>query len=207
MKKIFNPGDEQKLMDYVNDHFKQPKIARFGVGDAEFSIEIYSTIPISARMELVERVVSLVFSKTSGSTEEYTPALTEFAKRYNIFSYYTNLVLPTNVDDAWLVLNDAHIYETILNEISEEAQTVLEEADLAIKTKIDYLTNKTDFTQLVEKITGVISSLVNELSGTDINQVFDIFKNLPNVSTSELVKSILEKDKNSDGDITKKEKE
>ena len=157
----------------------------------EFKVKVVSAIPYTKRAGLIREIFELNFVGNGEHIDEYMPSALEFARKYCIIKYYTDLQLPTNLDELWLVLNHTSIYRDVCEFVGEDVQVIFNEADKLIEAKLSYLSSKSDLNLLIKKITGVVEKFGDNLKDIDLGKFASILSTLSGVSPDQLVDSIL----------------
>lgn len=157
----------------------------------ELKVKVYIAIPFNKRTEMIMEIVSWCFAKNPVSIEDYRPMSLEFSKRYAVLSYFTDLKLPEDLNELWLVLNHTPIYDDVVNILGEQLWTIFDEAAMAIDAKVRYLTHKSDLNLFLNNISKVVESFGENLAGIDISSLARILTSLKGVSNDDIIDGIL----------------
>lgn len=169
------------------------KELKYGEGDNEFVINVYPVLPFSARMEMVRQIVNGVFMNERTSVNDYVPEFLILLQKYTVVKFYTDLELPTSLDDMWLVLNYTSLYDDIVKEVgADEIADIFDAANKAIDTYRQYLAAKTDTNALVKKIGDMLGDLNGVTSEGILDRFADALQNLPEgVSLQDLLGGLI----------------
>lgn len=181
----------EAMRSFVERNATLPQILEYGDGDKKLNVTVNPMLPFTQRANLVRDIADMVFMGERNTIDQYSPEYIKLAQRYNVIKYYTDFQLPEDVDTMWLVLNYTPLYQDVKQCVGSDLDDILKEADELIKTKRDYIVNKTDFTAFMEKISQSLDSLGTQFSSQDISKIVDVLKNMPNMSTEGVVDAIL----------------
>lgn len=189
-RKKSNTALRKLVEDYLGSKDDSELIYNEGT-EYELKLKVYKAIPFEKRTEMIVTIVSMVFSENPITIDDYRPMSYEFAKRYATLTYFTDLKLPTNINELWLVLNHTNIFDDVLSIVGGQLNSILEEAFEAIQAKVAYLTHKTDLNLLIEKFAKMLESTGESLAGVDIQQLAKALTSIRGVSTNDIVDGIL----------------
>ncbi len=172
-----------------------PKVGelKYGEGENEIIVKVYPVLPFSRRMEMVREISDGVFMDTKDSVNTYMPGYLTLLQKFVVVKNYTDLRLPTKLDDMWLVLNYTSIYSDVVKMVGEdEINDIFDASNKAIDTYRQYLTTKTDISALMNKIGGVLSDFEGRIPQEDINEITSKLKEMPKGSTlQDIIGSII----------------
>ena len=149
----------EAMRSFVERNATLPQILEYGDGDKKLNVTVNPMLPFTQRANLVRDIADMVFMGERNTIDQYSPEYIKLAQRYNVIKYYTDFQLPEDVDTMWLVLNYTPLYQDVKQCVGSDLDDILKEADELIKTKRDYIVNKTDFTAFMEKISQSLDSL------------------------------------------------
>lgn len=95
----------------------------------ELKVVVVSAIPYTKRTVLISELVALNFAGDASHINDYMPSALEFARKYTIVRYYSDLKLPTNLDELWLILNHTSIFQDIYDFVGNDIDKIFDEAD------------------------------------------------------------------------------
>lgn len=170
---------------------------KYGEGETELIVKVYPVLPFTKRMEMVREIVDGVFMGEKDSVKSYVPEYRTFLERYAVIKFFTDLALPTKLDDMWLVLKYTTIYDDVVNLIGKaDIEDIFEAANKAIDTYRQYLVAKTDVSSLMNKIGDVLSDFEGRVPQEDIEAITSKIKGLsPNGSLQDIISGLFgEKD-------------
>lgn len=157
----------------------------------EIRVNVVGVIPYSKRLALISELVALNFAGDASHIDDYMPSAWELARKLVIVRYYSDLKLPNDINDIWLVLNHTTIFHDICQFVGSDINDILSAADKQIKTKVDYLAHQSDLNIFLKKISGVIDQFGDSLKGVDLSKMISILENMSQFSSDQLVDSIL----------------
>lgn len=168
---------------------------KYGEGETELVIKVYPVLPFTKRMEMVREIVDGVFMDEKDSVKTYVPEYRTLLERYTVIKFFTDLTLPTKLDDMWLVLKYTTIYEDVVKLVGEaDIEDIFDAANKAIDTYRQYLVAKTDVNSLMNKIGGVLSDFEGRVPQEDIEAITSKIKDLaPNGSLQDIISGLFGK--------------
>lgn len=168
---------------------------KYGEGEAELVVKVYPVLPFTKRMEMVREIVDGVFMDEKDSVKTYVPEYRTLLERYTVIKFFTDLTLPTKLDDMWLVLKYTTIYDDVVKLVGEaDIEDIFDAANNAIDTYRQYLVAKTDVNSLMNKIGGVLSDFEGRVPQEDIDAITSKIKDLaPNGSLQDIISGLFGK--------------
>lgn len=157
----------------------------------ELKVVVVSAIPYTKRTALISELVALNFAGDASHINDYMPSALEFARKYTIVRYYSDLKLPTNLDEIWLILNHTSIFQDIYDFVGNDIDKIFNEADKQIEAKLAYLANQSDLNLFLGNISKVVEKFGDTLKDVDIHKLISVLGNMSQFSSEELVDSIL----------------
>lgn len=159
-----------------------PKVTelKYGEGDKELTVKVYPVLPFMKRTEMVREIVDGVFMDEKNTVNTYVPEFLTLLQKYTVIKYFTDLQLPTKLDDMWLVLNYTSIYEDVIKIVGKfEVKDIFDAANKAIDTYRQYLVSKTDMNSFMDKIGGVLKDFEGRIPQEDITAITSKIKDMP----------------------------
>lgn len=188
MKKVKNNA----LRALIEAQSKGQKELIYSEGtDNELRIKVVSAIPYTKRTRMIAEIVSLNFAGDAANIDDYMSSSLDFARKYTVLKYYTDLKLPTNIDELWLVLNYTTIYKDVVDFVGEDIVQIFNEADKMIDAKVSHLTHKTELSLFLGTISKAMEQFGVSLENIDFSELMGNLKGLPSGSAQELVGAIL----------------
>ena len=152
---------------------------KYGEGETELVVKVYPVLPFTKRMEMVREIVDGVFMDEKDSVKTYVPEYRTLLERYTVIKFFTDLTLPTKLDDMWLVLKYTTIYDDVVKLVGEaDIEDIFDAANNAIDTYRQYLVAKTDVNSLMNKIGGVLSDFEGRVPQEDIDAITSKIKDV-----------------------------
>lgn len=163
-----------------------PKITelKYEECEKELVIKVYPVLQFMKRTEMVREIVDGVFMDGKDSVNTYVPEFLTLLQKYTVIKYFTDLQLPTKLDDLWLVLNYTPIYKDVVKVVGEhEIKDIFDAANKAIDTYRQYLTAKTDVHSLMDKVGDVLKDFEGRIPQEDIAEIASKIKEMPKGSS------------------------
>lgn len=187
---------------FISSQIVETRELKYDLGDAgELVVKVMPVLPFIKRAEMVRMIANLVFINEGKSINDYMPEYVELSKRLNVVSYFTDFKMPKDINDVWLVLNYTSLYDDVAKIVGADIDKIFQEADALIESRRRYLENKTDFNTLFEKITGKLDEFSTQFDENDIQTMMKVIEKIPNFSTENVVKTIANIEKDSEGNI------
>lgn len=157
---------------------------KYGDGDKELVVKVYPVLPFMKRTEMVREIVDGVFMDGKDSVNTYVPEFLTLLQKYTVIKYFTDLQLPTKLDDMWLVLNYTSIYEDVVKIVGKfEVKDIFDAANKAIETYRQYLTSKTDMHSFMDRINGVLQDFEGKVPQEEMAEMLSKIKGMPQGSS------------------------
>lgn len=184
MKKTKNANNTAQIKALVEASAPRVNELKYGEADNELIVKVYPVLPFTKRMEMVREIVDGVFMDEKDSVNTYVPEFLSLLQKYTVIKFFTDLSLPTKLDDMWLVLNYTSIYDDVIKIVGfNDVNDIFEAANKAIDTYRQYLTTKSDFNSLMKKIGGALSDIESKIPQEDITAITSKIKDMPNSSS------------------------
>lgn len=177
------------LKALIESQAAKPQTLTYGEGETELTVVVTPVIPFTKRTEMIKFIVDSAFTTGIETIQSYTPQYVKLAKRCAVLQYFTDLKMPSKLNDIWMILNHTSIYRDVIEIVGEDIDDIFDEADRAIAAQRDYLSHKTDINTLFSKIGNAVGDI--KFSQEDLTTLLDVFKNMPNVSEDQIVDGIL----------------
>lgn len=168
-----------------------------GSGDDSVTIKVRKKIAFAEKMSMSRDIV-LLTSPQNGGVEGYIPMFYDLSVNVAILSYYTNLLLPQDINELYMLVKETDLMEKVMSIIGPDVKDVLDSTKETVANKINYLIHRSDGDNLMEKLLGVADSFKGKIEGTDVEELLSTFKNLGNMSTDKIVDAILKTKKEKD---------
>lgn len=168
-----------------------------GSGDDSVTIKVRKKIAFAEKMSMSRDIV-LLTSPQNGGVEGYIPMFYDLSVDVAILSYYTNLLLPQDINELYMLVKETDLMEKVMSIIGPDVKDVLDSTKETVANKINYLIHRSDGDNLMEKLLGVADSFKGKIEETDVEGLLSTFKNLGNMSTDKIVDAILKTKKEKD---------
>lgn len=168
-----------------------------GSGDDSVTIKVRKKIAFAEKMSMSRDIV-LLTSPQNGGVEGYIPMFYDLSVNVAILSYYTNLLLPQDINELYMLVKETDLMEKVMSIVGPDVKDVLDSTKETVANKINYLIHRSDGDNLMEKLLGIADSFKGKIEGTDVEELLSTFKNLGNMSTDKIVDAILKTKKEKD---------
>lgn len=168
-----------------------------GSGDDSVTIKVRKKIAFAEKMSMSRDIV-LLTSPQNGGVEGYIPMFYDLSVNVAILSYYTNLLLPQDINELYMLVKETDLMEKVMSIVGPDVKDVLDSTKETVANKINYLIHRSDGDNLMEKLLGVADSFKGKIEETDVEELLSTFKNLGSMSTDKIVDVILKTKKEKD---------
>lgn len=143
------------------------------------NVEVHRTLNFTDAMKFVDMVVSLVYDEMTGS---YTPELKDLGIRKSVIDLYTNVELPTDIEECHEVLYETNLFEFVLNLINGRQLNMIV---ASIEDKLNYITqtNIDVINRKMNELTSVFGDFMKNFEGVDVNQLQTALDSLQELGT------------------------
>lgn len=164
-------GDSNGVYTYVN----------LGVGDAAIKIMIKKQISLMDIAAFVEGVMEMVFRTNEQDIEIYCPQFKDFAFRYNLIVFFTNIDLQDrHLQDAEQIVLNEEIYEAISDIIGPSMYILYDATDDLIQYKLKRMVRQSKFDETLNSIVEVIKALTDKINNEDQSELLKYLEdNIP----------------------------
>ena len=177
----------------------QKQTLNYGDGEDAFSVTVSPVISFETRNAMVREIADTVFIETTSedgtkqplTIDSYSPEYLKLTKRYAAIKYFTDLQLPVNLDELWLVVNHTPIYDDVAKVVGDDLLDIFQEAVAIIESRKRYLEGKTDIKKLFERIFTIVDGLGHEFSDVDITKVMDVIGKMSTTSQEDILKEVV----------------
>lgn len=165
--------------------------------NGELKVKVYPVIPYVKRTQMVRDIVEGVFMGEKDSLDCYMPEFLSLVKRHATLTYFTDVKLPTKLEDMWLMLRYTPIYDDVVKIVEKDLDEIFEAAEDSIKAYKKRLIKKTDFSGFINKISQHAQDFAKNmpemnLENFDMGKVNEILKEKGvNVDLNGILGSIL----------------
>lgn len=175
----------------VNKNYNAKKKIVYGDGEDAVTLVVRKAIPYKERLELVIKIVESCFDDEQDTLQSYFPYAVEYWKRYYILDAYTNIKMPLDIDEAWVILKHSQVYSDVLEYAKEDIESLLCEVDDGIETKKDYLEHKSVFSKMLGGFSGAFEKISERLGDLNIDDILSwINKNNFKDGEEDLISSV-----------------
>lgn len=143
------------------------------------SIEVHRTLNFTDAMRFVDMVISLTYDEMTGS---YTPELKDLGIRKSVIDLYTNVELPTDIEECHEVLYETNLFELVLSLINSRQLNMIV---ASIDDKLSYITqtNIDAINRKMNELTSVFGDFMKNFEGVDVNQLQTALDSLQELGT------------------------
>lgn len=151
-----------------------------GTKENTIEIPVKTRLSISQRATMISDIADMVFITDEDNTR-YCPAFKKFAIEYNIVSYFTDVLLPSDSDKACHFLEQSGLANRIVHALPEEyINAIIDEANEFIEYRKQELLKKSKLDDILDKVLVVVQALNNKVEEIDLPKIMEyVEKNAP----------------------------
>ncbi len=191
MRKNNKEVKTSKLEAFVKAQLAEPTVLSYQIGDDKLEVRVNPVLPFAKRMEMIRSIAGMLFTADGSSIDNYMPGYDELAKKIMLVMYYTDLDVPQDVGDAWILLKYTTLFDDVTRVLGEDVDKIFDVVDKIVAVRRDYLVNKTDINTLFNKITEKVDALGSQFTKQDLDTVLKMMEKLPqNISAESLVQAV-----------------
>lgn len=194
-KKENKQGNEiyfDKMKSLISKNLERKNKLEYSIEEGTIVINVKPLISFTDRVKLIKEIASNAFiEESNNSVTQYSPEFITFLKRYYILSYYTDIKLPENINDAWLILRYTDIFDDVKKIIGEDiVKEIFDEVDDIINVRKKIVVASNSYLNLFMQISAIINQLTTGISKEDIEKTLSQIENLPNANE---IKGLIDK--------------
>lgn len=194
-KKENKQGNEiyfDKMKSLISKNLERKNKLEYSIEEGTIVINVKPLISFTDRVKLIKEIASNAFiEESNNSVTQYSPEFITFLKRYYILSYYTDIKLPENINDAWLILRYTDIFDDVKKIIGEDiVKEIFDEVDDIINVRKKIVVASNSYLNLFMQISAIINQLTSGISKEDIEKTLSQIENLPNANE---IKGLIDK--------------
>lgn len=165
-----------KIKALAESNIPSEQELHYGEGENAFTIHIYPVLTFERRMLLVNRIADGVFPGDEKSINDYAPQYLGLVQKFNTLLYFTDIQLPTSLNDLQTILNYTPIYQDVAAILGSELVSIFDDANALIEVRKQYLIRKTDTNALTAKLSNTVKDFMGKISKEDVEKAFEAIK-------------------------------
>lgn len=150
----------------------------------------YESDPLFLDMiSVIETISNAVVSEGN-----YRPYLLEYITEVNIVSVFTDVKLPTDINECYVFLHESGVVDTLRNCMPTAFDFIKKSAKELVDFKKESVIKRTKVDDLLDSLSHLIGTLNKEFEGLDMNDVLSRLEKvgfLPNMNESEIANAII----------------
>lgn len=178
------------------------KVLGYGEGDTVVKVTVKKCIPFEKRAELVRGIAETVISKEATSISGYYPEYLKLAQKYLTVAYYTDIVMPDDINEMWEILQNSTLYDDVVDFVGNDIYDIYDESERLIETRVAYLENNSEINEIFMKIAETIitygkkiseslSTMGTKFTSDKVEEMIGVLKNVSTISPESIVGAIL----------------
>ena len=145
-----------------------------GSGDSQVIISVKKRLSLYERSDMVESIASMVWAQGDDDAVVFAPYLREFAYKFNIINYFTNINLPAKIDNVWEFIDGTDIVERVVDVVGGGyIEHIIREADEAIEYKKAELMKRSRLDSVLDALLGVAKAADQKVDSMDVGRLIE----------------------------------
>lgn len=151
-----------------------------GSGENSIEVPVKGHLTLAERSDMVRFIVDMVFIEDDGIVE-YHPEFKSFAVDYAIVTYFTDIVMPAEGDQAFEFLEKTNIAFHIADTLpAGYVSSIITDAMDLIKWREEDLHKRSKFDEIFERIYEIIKIIGEKTEGVTMSDLLEfVQKNYP----------------------------
>lgn len=146
-----------------------------GEGENRVEVVVKKKLTLFERADMVNSIVSMVWSQDENGTEMYAPYLRKFAYDFNILNYFTNIQLPDDMNKVWEFVDNADIAGMIIDFVGGGyIENIIREANEAIEYRKAEILKRSKFDSVFDSLSGIMKTVGNQTQNLDMKGMLEL---------------------------------
>lgn len=146
-----------------------------GEGENQVEVIVKKKLTLFERADMVNSIVSMVWSQDENGTEMYAPYLRKFAYDFNILNYFTNIQLPDDMDKVWEFVDNADIAGMVIDFVGGGyIENIIREANEAIEYRKAEILKRSKFDNIFDSLSGIMKTVGDKTQNLDMNGMLEL---------------------------------
>lgn len=141
----------------------------------EKTVFVRKMLPFTDRCQIVMDISSMVFRHKEDGGSIYAPYIRQFACCYSVISYFTNIQLPKDPNEAMLFIEQSNIMSVIADVVlNDYIDQIMFEADKLIKYQVEKSIGGNPNNSLIQKIGSILDVFSDKLQELNVDDFLDM---------------------------------
>lgn len=146
-----------------------------GEGENQVEVIVKKKLTLFERADMVNSIVSMVWSQDENGTEMYAPYLRKFAYDFNILNYFTNIQLPDDMDKVWEFVDNADIAGMVVDFVGGVyIENIIREANEAIEYRKAEILKRSKLDNIFDSLSGIMKAVGDKTQNLDTNGMLEL---------------------------------
>lgn len=146
-----------------------------GDGESKVDIIVKKKLTLFERADMVNSIVSMVWTQDDNENETFAPYLRKFAYDFNILNYFTNIQLPDDTDKVWDLVDNTDIAYMVIECVgSGYIENIIREANEVIEYRKAEILKRSKFDNVLDALMSVVNSIGDKTKNLDMNGVLEL---------------------------------
>ena len=164
----------------------------------EIHIQVRKHISYVERLKLISEIAAYVFPVVDGiyDISNYEPAQEEFAVRFTILSYFTDLKLPTDAKVLGDLVMNTSLYDDVEKLIGADyLADIILQADQIIDTNKELAIKNNTANLLLVKIGDIMGKIGDKFKDINIDEIKNLMGKFKDINSDKIIETILNQNK------------
>lgn len=146
-----------------------------GEGENRVEVVVKKKLTLFERADMVNSIVSMVWSQDENGAEMYAPYLRKFAYDFNILNYFTNIQLPDDMNKVWEFVDNADIADIIIDFVGGGyIENIIREANEAIEYRKAEILKRSKLDSVFDSLSGIMKYVGNQTQNLDMKGMLEL---------------------------------
>lgn len=146
-------------------------------GADEIIISVKKKLTAEEAAMFVETAAYLIIHPDENGAISYNPAFRDYAIRYCVYSYLTNIKVSKSIDRMLPLLESDEIYNAVEHEIDGDVvEMIYECVDEAVEFRKQNLPRELGAANALSGVDGLLNTIAEKINETDIGELFGKIK-------------------------------
>lgn len=153
----------------------KPEVITIGNDESILEIPVKKWLSLTDRCSIVRDICDMTFVKDNDTGDlSYAPYLFNFAVRYNLLVYFTDVLPSTSSNRVNEFFENTKFADLLIDAIGiEYVQSIIHDADEMVEYRKSELLKKSKFDDLLESLTTLVSALNEQVENIDEQEIAD----------------------------------
>ena len=156
------------------------------------TVNVNAMLPLKERASLIQSAADMVFAEGADSIDGYMPAYKRFAVRYAIIRYFTDIELPSELEEVAQIVCYSDLFSRVTEAVcAKQICGIMEDINDLISARKEALIRQSITSKMLKSINGTVDKLGGQLKDIDIGALLETLSKLPDTGSNGFLQSIV----------------